>query len=56
VLLDERLLDVAKEVVVELNGKEAWRGVPQARLSTLLLTGARGDSELMFACRVPVGG
>jgi poly(3-hydroxybutyrate) depolymerase len=54
VLLDERTLDVAKEVVVELNGTESWRGMPQARLSTLVLSGARGDPELMFAYRVPV--
>jgi poly(3-hydroxybutyrate) depolymerase len=56
VLLDERTLDPGKEVVVDLNGKEAWRGVPQARLSTLMLSGARGDPELMYAYRVPVGG
>ena len=56
VLLDERTLDPSKEVVVELNGKEAWRGVPQARLSSLVLSGARGDPELMYAFRVPVGG
>lgn len=54
VLLDERLLDVTREVVVELNGKERFRGVPEARLSTLLLTGVRGDPRLSFACRVPV--
>ena len=56
ILLDERTLDPSKEVVVELNGKLSWRGVPQARLSTLLLSGARGDPELMFAYRVPVEG
>ncbi|MHC5211958.1 MAG: hypothetical protein ACYTG2_14655 [Planctomycetota bacterium] len=54
VLLDERLLDVDEEVVIELDGKEVSRGVPEARLSTLLLTGARGDPELMYAYRVPV--
>ncbi len=54
VLLDERLLDTGKEVVIELNGKERFRGVPEARLSTLLLTGVRGDPQLSFACRVPV--
>ena len=56
VLLDERTLDPGKELVIELNGKESWRGVPQARLSTLVLSGARGDPELMFAYRVPVEG
>jgi len=56
VLLDERMLDVSKEVVIVLNGKESWRGVPEAKLSTLLLSGARGDPELIFAYRVPVGG
>jgi hypothetical protein len=54
VLLDERLLDISREVAVELNGKAVRRVVPEARLSTLLLTGARGDPELMYACRIPV--
>jgi pimeloyl-ACP methyl ester carboxylesterase len=54
VLLDERLLDVGKQVVIELEGEETRRVLPEARLSTLLLSGARGDPELMYAYRVPV--
>ena len=52
VLLDERLVDIDKEVIVELNGSEAYRGVPQRALSTMLLTAERGDSQLMFPVRV----
>lgn len=54
VLLDARLLDLTKNVVVELNGAETFCGVPEARLSTLALTGVRGDPQLLYACRVPV--
>jgi hypothetical protein len=54
VLLDSRLVDTSREVAIELNGMEVFRGVPVARLSTLVFTCARGDPELMFACRVPL--
>ena len=54
VLLDDELLDVEREVVVTLNGQETWRGLPEARLSTLLITGTRGDPGLTFPYRVPV--
>lgn len=52
VLLDERLVDIDQEVVVELNGSEVYRAIPQRTLSTMLLTAERGDPELMFAVRV----
>lgn len=53
VLLDGRVLDIDKEVVVTVNGEEAFRGIPQPSLATLLLTGAAGDPGLTFAARVP---
>ncbi len=52
-LLPEKLIDVDKEVVVRASGKEVWRGIPQRRLSTLLMTGVRGDEDLTFSARVP---
>jgi len=54
ILLDERTLDPEREVTVELNGEESWRGLPEARASTLLRSGAHGDPELMYGWRVPV--
>jgi len=54
VLLDERLVDIDKEVVVEVNGSESYRGMPARSLSTMLLTAERGDPELVFPVRVPL--
>ncbi len=55
VLLDDRLVDMSKEVVVELGGKEVFRGVPERRLTTILLTGLGNDPGLVFEARVAVG-
>lgn len=52
VLLDEKLVDLAKEVVVKLNDKEVFRGVPSAEMGTLAKTSLSGDAQLMFAVRV----
>jgi poly(3-hydroxybutyrate) depolymerase len=52
ILLDERLVDLTKEVVIEVNGKEAWRGVPAVTWGSLLLTAAEGDARLIFPARV----
>jgi pimeloyl-ACP methyl ester carboxylesterase len=54
VLLDGGLLDLEREVVVNLNGTEVYRGIPERTLSTLLLTGARPDPALTFECRIGV--
>lgn len=54
VVLDDRVLKTAKPIVVEVNGKEVFNGVPQAKLSTLVMTGARGDSDLLFSMRIPL--
>lgn len=53
VLLDARVLDLAREVVVTVNGAEVFRGLPIADLGTLLLTSDHPDPRLQFAVRVP---
>ncbi len=52
VLLGAPLVDLAEEVVVRVDGKEAWRGVPTRTLSTLLMTLPRHDAALLFEARV----
>lgn len=52
VLLGAPLVDLAREVVVRVDGKEAWRGVPVQTLSTLLMTLPRHDALLLFDARV----
>jgi hypothetical protein len=52
VLLDARVLDVTKEVVVTVNGTETSRGVPVMELGTLLLTSDHPDPKLQFPARV----
>jgi pimeloyl-ACP methyl ester carboxylesterase len=54
VLLDDRLVDMSKEVVVKLNDAEVFRGRPQPSLATIARTALSGDPELVFACRVPL--
>jgi dienelactone hydrolase len=53
VLLDERVLDLEKEIVVTVGGAEVFRGVAEPTLRTLLLTSARPDAGLQFVARVP---
>ncbi|MFT5285657.1 MAG: dienelactone hydrolase [Planctomycetota bacterium] len=53
VLLPESQIDIEKEVIVEVGGAEVWRGIPERKLSTLLMTGVRGDDDLNFSARVP---
>lgn len=56
VYLDERLLDPAKDVVLAIDGKERFRGRPEARLATLLRScEEREDPEYGFAMEVHVG-
>jgi len=53
-LIDPRLVDVTKEVVVNVGGKEVWRGVPVPSLRTLVETAVeRADAEYVFAGKVP---
>ena len=53
VLLDDRVLDLEKNVVVTVNGKETFRGKVQPELKTLLLTSEHPDPELQFIARAP---
>lgn len=54
VLVDPKLLDPKKEIVVFLGEKEVYRGVPQPDLATILVTGARGDADLAYTTRIPL--
>jgi poly(3-hydroxybutyrate) depolymerase len=54
VLVDERIVDMQKEVTVVLNGNEVFRGVPKPTLPVLLSTGTRNDPDLMFSARIRV--
>ncbi len=56
VSLDERLVDMTREVVVTLDGVERFRGVPQASLATLIRTAEqREDPEYVFAFEATMG-
>ncbi len=52
VLLDARVLDLQKDVVVTVNGVETFRGKATPDLGTLLLTSDHPDAKLQFAARV----
>lgn len=52
VFVDEEMVDMNKEVVVTIDGEERFRGVPERRLSTLLMTLPRHDARLLFAARL----
>lgn len=56
VLLDSRVLDLTKEVIIQANGKETFRGKVAPELSTLLMTSQHPDPELQFVARVPAFG
>jgi poly(3-hydroxybutyrate) depolymerase len=53
VLLQPELVDIESDVIVEVNGEQVWSGVPERKLSTLVLTGVFGDEGLCTALRVP---
>lgn len=53
-LLDERLLDPSREVVVTVDGKERWRGLATPGLAVLLRTcEEREDPEYAFSREAP---
>lgn len=52
VLLDERLLDLAQDVRILLNGNEVFRGRAQRSLATLAKTALAGDEGLVFPASV----
>ena len=54
VLLDEKLVDPKREVLVTLNGKDVYRGALRASLAALCLTAVRNDPGLVFPTRVPL--
>ncbi len=53
VLLDARVLDLSKEVLVTMNGAETFRGKVVPELGTLLLTSDHPDPKLQFVAKVP---
>jgi predicted alpha/beta hydrolase family esterase len=52
VLLDERLVDFEREVIVTLDGEEVFRGTPERRLEVLLDTSTSGDPGRQYSARV----
>ena len=55
ILLDARLADLGKEVVVRVDGKETFRGVPKPSLTTMVRCAVeRNDPEMLFVAEVPV--
>ena len=56
VSLDDRLVDMTKEVVVTIDGVERFRGVPELSLATLIRTAEeREDPEYVFAFEAEMG-
>lgn len=53
VLLDSRVLDLGKDVVVEVDGKEVFRGRAVPSLATLVRTSDHPDPKLQFVAEVP---
>jgi pimeloyl-ACP methyl ester carboxylesterase len=53
VLLDDRVLDLKKEIAVTTNGTEVFRGKVEPRLDVLWLTSDHPDPELQFVAKVP---
>ena len=52
VFVDERMLDTKKEIVLIVDGEERFRGTPERRMSTLLMTLPRHDPHLLFDRRI----
>ncbi len=55
-LLGEPIVDLDEEVVIRVDGKEAFRGIVPRTFSTLLLTLPRNDAKLLFDARVDLDG
>ncbi len=56
VYVDDRLVDLTKDVVLTVDGKERFRGRPVLSLATLVDSAAeREDGEYTFAARLKVG-
>jgi len=52
VLLGEPLVDLTNEVVITVNGKQAFRGLVEHTFSTMMLTIPRHDRHLLFDASV----
>jgi poly(3-hydroxybutyrate) depolymerase len=56
VLLDDRMVNMNKEVIIELNGVETHRALPAPTLGTLLMTTSGPDTKLSFPSRLAIHG
>ncbi|MDF1837763.1 MAG: alpha/beta hydrolase [Planctomycetota bacterium] len=54
VLLDDTLVDMSKEVVVEFNGEQIFRGMPERRIEVLFDTATSGDPGRMYSYKIPL--
>jgi pimeloyl-ACP methyl ester carboxylesterase len=54
VLLDERLLDLKKPVMITLNGAQVYSDTPQPSLAVLAKTALVGDDDLVFSMSVRI--
>ncbi|MCC7014198.1 MAG: hypothetical protein IT454_16690 [Planctomycetes bacterium] len=52
VLVDDELLDLDRELLVTLEGREVFRGKPRRSLATLLESGARNDARSTYSARI----
>lgn len=48
-LLDDRFLDLDREVSVKVNGREAWKGLPERSLATALFWISQTGERTLFA-------
>jgi poly(3-hydroxybutyrate) depolymerase len=56
VYLDDRVLDLSREVVITVGGEERYRGRPEVRLATLVRSAEeREDPEYVFAAEARLG-
>lgn len=56
VLLDDRLVDMDKQVIIKVNGEITNQALPKATLGALLLTSSGPDTALSFPARLPIRG
>jgi pimeloyl-ACP methyl ester carboxylesterase len=54
VLVDGELFDLTREIVIEVDGAETFRGRVEPNLAVLAQTASSGDGPLTFTARVPV--
>ena len=54
ILLDDRVLDLSKDMTILLDDKQLFRGKATTSLATLVKTALAGDEDLLFAASVRV--